>query len=70
MKDNDVKIGDLIKRSRDHGEDPYVEEYGLVVKTSTGIASFSCCQPTILWGNGEMTTHVSSMGMEIISESW
>ena len=71
MRDNDVEIGDLIKMARKKTPQDRVgrEEYGLVVRTSPGITSTSWCQPTILWEDGQVATHVSSIEMEIIDKS-
>jgi len=68
MRDNDVERGNLVKMARKKTPQDRVgrEEYGLVVRTSPGITSTSWCQPTILWEDGIIATHVSSCGMEII----
>ena len=66
MRNNDVEIGDLIKMTRRKDANTVREEYGLVVRTSPGITSTSWCQPTILWEDGIIATHVSSIEMEII----
>ena len=68
MRNNDVETGDLIKMARKKTPQDRVgrEEYGLVVRTNPGITSTSWCQPTILWEDGIIATHVSSIEMEVV----
>jgi hypothetical protein len=61
MRDNDIRIGDLIEQKIEKSV-----EYGIVIKICPGFTPTSYCQPTVMWEDGRVTTNVSSAGMKII----
>ena len=57
MRNDDINVGDLVKG---HFEGIKFR-YGIVVALLPGLTNGSWCRPTVMWEDGKLKSHVSSV---------